>query len=220
MRADWIRRGCEKYNKYHKREPGFLAIKIQERYEFSPGWYRKEEVRDLVLEYYYVLRSVLRAKPHLRRCRTRCRHCGIFFITDPRNAKRNDLSCPFGCREAHRRRCSTERSVAYYRTGVGKFKKRIQNGKRSRAKPTPERDKMPEEEEKPQEDEKLGGTQDGSGFDAGMVSYLRMVTSLIEGRRVSRDEILEMLARILRQHSMARRRRTDYFVWYLNEYPP
>jgi hypothetical protein len=110
--------------------------------------------------------------------------------------------------------------VAYYRTKAGKFKKRIQNGKRSKARPTSERDKRPEGEETPAEKEMLGVTQDGSGFDAGMVSYLRMVTSLIEGRRVSRDEIVKMLARILRQHSMARRTRTDYLVWHLNKNPP
>ena len=36
----------------------------------------------------------------------------IFFLTDARNAGRQDLGCPFGCRQAHRRRQSTRRSVA------------------------------------------------------------------------------------------------------------
>jgi hypothetical protein len=110
--------------------------------------------------------------------------------------------------------------VEYYRTEAGRLKKRIQNGKRNKARPTPERDKRPEEEEKPTEKEMLRGTQDGSGFDAGMVSYLRMVTSLIEGRRVSRDEIEKMLTRVMRQHSMACRRRVDYLVWFMNKNPP
>ena len=61
---------------------------------------------------------------------------------------------------------------------------------------------------------------DGRRFDAGMMRYVRMVTSLIEGRRVSGDEILEMLARAVRQHSMARRRRIDYILWCLNGNPP
>jgi len=61
---------------------------------------------------------------------------------------------------------------------------------------------------------------DGARFDEGMVLYLVMVTSLIEGRVVSQEEILEMLARGLRQHSMARLRRVDYLVWHLNEKPP
>jgi hypothetical protein len=33
----------------------------------------------LVLAYYVLLRSVLRSQPELRRCLTRCRHCGIFL---------------------------------------------------------------------------------------------------------------------------------------------
>jgi hypothetical protein len=52
-------------------------------------------------------------------------------------------------------------------------------------------------------------------FDADMVRYVRMVTSLIEGWRVSEREILKMLARALRQHRMARRRRIDYVLHYL-----
>ena len=48
-----------------------------------------------------------------------------------------------------------------------------------------------------------------------MVCYVRMVTSLIEGRRVSIDEILEMLARTVRQHGMARGRRIDYVLRHL-----
>jgi hypothetical protein len=61
-----------------------------------------------------VLRSVLRSQSDLRRCLSRCQHCRIFFLTHPRNAGRSDLRCPFGCREAHRKQRSTERSVAYY----------------------------------------------------------------------------------------------------------
>lgn len=162
----------------------------------------------------------------------RCGHCGISFITDPRNAGRCDLRCPFGCREAHRKQCSTKRSVAYYQTEDGKVKRKIQNDKRKRFESAPEEDKQPEgaekqsedatqsEQEKPTEEERSGGAIDGAEFDEGMVSYVRMVTSLIEGRRVSRDEILQMLARSLRQHSISRRRRTDYHIWSLNENPP
>ena len=76
------------------------------------------------------------------------------------------------------------------------------------------------EHEQPLDKEELDGRADGFVFYADMVSYLRMVTSLIEGRRVRRDEILELLARVMRQHSMARRNRTDYHVWYLNQHPP
>lgn len=156
-----------------------------------------------MLEYYLVLRSVLRAKPHLRRCLSRCRHCGIFFLTDPRNAGRQDLGCPFGCREAHRQQQSTRRSVEYYRGEQGQIKKAIQNGRRrapgrlAEAKPEP-----------------------AVRWDGPMVEHVRRVVSLIEGRRVSTGEILEMLARVLRQHRMVRRRRIDHSIEWLNKNPP
>jgi len=177
-----------------------LSIKIQEHFQFGPGWYRQARVRALVLQYYFVLRSVLRTKPCLRGCLTRCHHCRIFFLTHPCNARRNDLGCPFGCSKEHRKRHSNQRSVEYYRTEEGKLKKKIQNGKRRKA------------EAKADPDEHR--------FDVGMVNYLRMITSMIEGRQVSVLEILAMLARAVRQHSIVRRRRIDYILQYLNERAP
>jgi hypothetical protein len=149
--------------------------------------------------YYVELRSVLRTHAHLRSCLCRCRKCRIFFLTHPRNAGRRDLRCPFGCRETHRRRNSTQRSVAYYRTAEGKEKKKLQNGKRGQG-ADPRR--QPAERE-------------GMPFDADIVRYLAMVVTLIESRRVSEAEIREMLARAVRQHRMARRRRIDYVLHYL-----
>jgi hypothetical protein len=104
-------------------------------------------VRDLVFSYYYVLRSILRDRPELRRCLSRCRHCGIYFLTHPRNAKRTDLGCPFGCREAYRKQSSTERSVAYYRTSEGRLKRRLQNERRRGAVPSSEVGKQEREKE-------------------------------------------------------------------------
>jgi hypothetical protein len=57
-------------------------------------------------------------------------------------------------------------------------------------------------------------------FDWGMVLYLAMVVGLIEGRVVSAGEIVDLLCRVMRQHSIARRRRLDYAVGYLNKNPP
>jgi hypothetical protein len=189
-----------------------LIIKIQEHFQFVPGWYRGDEVRDLMLQYYFVLRSVLRANPCLRRCLTRCRHCGIFFLTHPCNAGRKDLGCPFGCKDAHRKRGSSNRSVEYYRTPEGKFKKKLQNGKRSR----------PETKAVINDCEQTGKNLvlPERGIGAPVFCYLRMAISLIEGRRVSAAEILEMLVRILRQHSIVRRRRIDYVLQYLNKRAP
>jgi hypothetical protein len=55
---------------------------------------------------------------------------------------------------------------------------------------------------------------------AGNRLVLRMVGSLIEGRRVSRRQVPAMLARVLRQLTMSRRRKIDQTVAWLNEQPP
>ena len=53
-----------------------------------------------------------------------------------------------------------------------------------------------------------------------MLPYLQMVTRLIEGRPVSRREVVAMLLRALRQHRMARTRRIDQTVGWLHAEPP
>jgi hypothetical protein len=53
-----------------------------------------------------------------------------------------------------------------------------------------------------------------------IIEHVRMVTSLIEGREVSLDEIKEMLKQKKRQHSLTRRRGVDYLVQQLNKNPP
>ena len=163
-------------------------------------------------QYYVVLRSVLRTRTELRRCVTRCRHCRIFFLTHPRNAGRRDLGCPFGCKQAHRKRRSSERSVEYYGTEQGKAKKKIQNGKRSHGKTRADHNQqLPRSRQL---------ERDGVRLDAVIVGYVGMVTSLIEQRRVSENEIVEMLVRAMRQHRMARRRRMDYVLAYLKKNGP
>ncbi len=188
-----------------------MIIKIQKSFQFGPGWYRRQsEILDLVLQYYFVLRSVLRAKPCLRQCLTRCRHCRIFFLTHPSNAGRRDLGCPFGCRYEHRKRHSRKRSTEYYRTAEGKFKKRMQNSKRGKV----------AAKESLSEEGQAAFEPRGTSFNTHVVDYLGMVISLIEGRPVSTAEILEMLSQAMRQHSLVRDRRIDYVLRHLNERAP
>lgn len=152
--------------------------------------------------YYVVLRSVLRDKPRLRKCLARCRHCGIFFLTDRRNAGRADLGCPFGCRRAHRRLESTRRSVAYYREPEGKAKKEALNARRrSRGRK---------------------GTAGSMAADCSpaILAYLCVLVGLIEGRRVEVEEVLAMLERMRRQHRMVRTRRLDQALARFHEHPP
>jgi hypothetical protein len=183
-----------------------LIVKIQEQFQFCPDWYRRSpSIRELVGQYYVVLRSLLRQKARLRSYLCRCRHCGIFFLTHPRNRGRGDLACPFGCRQAHRRQNSTHRSVEYYRSREGKVKKHLQNQRRrSRRRSPPARASR--------SDRGPRATGEEMRFASSIVRYLQMVTSLIEGRRVNEAEILRMLVRAVRQHSMARRRRRDYVL--------
>lgn len=161
--------------------------------------------------YYVLLRSVLRARPELRRCRTLCRHCGIFFLTHPRNAGREDLRCPFGCREAHRKQESTRRSVAYYQDEAGKLKKRIQNAKRrtrgAGPPPAPPAPVVPAPEFPP-------------AWRGAMLGYLRMVIGLLERRPASPAEVVAMLLRALRQHRIGRSRRIDQTLAWLHGKPP
>ena len=203
--VDRVGQGHVKQYQHYKRDPGFVIVQIQTHFHFRVDWYRQGEACALVKQYYVVLRSVLRSRPDLRRCLSRCRHCRIFFLSDVCNAGRSDLRCPFGCREAHRKRRSTERSVAYYATAEGKAKKKMQNGKRAqggvRADANPP----------------VTGSLE---FPAGMVGYIAMVASLIESRPVSEAEIVQSLVRAMRQHSMARRRRMDYVVAQLQRNGP
>jgi hypothetical protein len=129
----------------------------------------------------------------------------------------------------HRRRCSTARSVAYYRTREGRRKKWAQNRKRGKRQPPGPSEPVasaeavavevgPAEAGPPQQNSRA--REVGAGFDGDMLCYLRMLASLIEQRRVTRDEIVQVLAKNLRQHSLVRRRSIDYRVWYLNENPP
>jgi hypothetical protein len=186
---------------------------------FHPDWYRAAEVADLVKEYYWVLRRVLRAQPHLRPCQTRCRHCRIFFLTHPRNAGRRDLRCPFGCREAHRKRESTQRSVAYYQGEDGKKYRRKQNGNRQGTGKGPLPDTPPPP--KPEPPSRVSNLDAKAGsWPTPLLAYLRMVVSLIEGRPVSGEEIRAMLARVLRQHRIGRRRKRAHLIVRLHEHPP
>jgi hypothetical protein len=156
----------------------------------------------LVLEYYLLLRSVLRTKPHLRGCLTRCRQCRIFFLTHPRNRGRHDLRCPFGCREAHRKQASTQRSVAYYQGKEGRQKKALQNAKRKSVVTTPSA-------HPPREP-----------WSEAMLRYLCLMVSLMEGHPVTRPQVQRMLTRILRQHRMVRRRAVDHTIAWLKQHPP
>lgn len=146
----------------------------------------------------------------MRLCLARCRHCRIFFLTARCNRGRQDLSCPFGCREAHRKQQSHQRSLAYYRTEEGRKKKRELNRKRrllSARVAAPKKTSsvtifLPQP------------------IPPALARHIRMVVSFIEGRWLSRKAMEELIAKILRQHRLGWQRRIDYAVDRMNKGPP
>jgi hypothetical protein len=188
-----------------------FAIQIQQHFRFEAKWYRAGVVAGLVLQYYALLRSVLRTRPKLRPCLTRCWRCRIFFIAAACNAGRKG-GCPFGCAAAHRRREWRRTSQEYYQGKEGKRKKSDHNQRRK------------EKPVAPPVVAELPGTaapsESWTEVAPMLVEYVRRVVSAIEERRVSREEILAMLAKEKRQHSMVRRRRMDEIIRALHERPP
>ena len=107
------------------------------------------------------------------------------------------------------------RSVTYYRDPIGKKKKQALNGKRAKANTHGNRPAASPTAFG------IPGVEDGSvRWDPLMLEYVQMVVSLIEARSVSRAEIVEMLQRVLRQHSLGRCRKIDHAVIWLQEHPP
>ena len=166
-------------------------------------------------------------------CLTRCAHCGIEFLTDPRNAKRSDLRCPFGCRRHHRRQCSGRRSAAYYCTPSGRKKKKRLNNQRGVRPAEYDLSTAPVEipspstaaetrsdEAEPElrlEEVALRASHLSS---SPLLPYVRLLVRLIDGFAVSRRELVELLGRALRQRSLAFRSRRDYVLAFLHQHPP
>ncbi len=143
---------------------------------------------------------------------------------------------------------STLRSVAYYQDKDGWEKKKDQNAKRkgvhataregaalsqaqdsgcapalggSTAKEAPPGDQsVPQAEPEtspcpPEVAEALPKAKDPA-----LVEYVRRGVSLIERRRVSLEELWEMLARILRRHMIVRRKKVEQVIAWLKKDPP
>jgi len=147
-------------------------------------------VRCIVARYYWAIRFVIKQKSELKNYLTSCRHCQILFFTHPRNIRRNDLLCPFGCREARRKQKSTERSVAYYRDKEGKDKKKELNKRRNQVKDIPASTTDRSVGNKVEADRRI------------LLSHIQVVISLIEGHWVELKNIKALVAKILRQHSI------------------
>ncbi len=185
--------------------PVFFASEIARHYEHQRRWYRVAGVRVRVGAYYGLLRLLLRRHPRLRPCLKRCRQCRIFFLTDPRNAARNDLRCGFGCREAHRRASSTRRSVAYYRRHQAK--KRALNRRRYQKTTT----SAVVISAPPPHVQAPASPDSRSTPPPALLAHLRVMLGLIERRRVPPEAVHALWVSNWRQHSIASDCQTPYF---------
>lgn len=223
----------------------FFVIAIAEFFAFREDWHLEGRVNPLVRQYQNRLESILRDHPHLSECVTHCVHCGIRFLTDPRNAGRTDLRCPFGCREHHRRQASNHRATAYYGTEHGKRKKEIQNARRKqegarRQGPSCSGANEPTESRPPESCRPRPAPQaiprelltdiqlvlDAVVLTPEIIAaspalpYLTSVIGLLERRSISRSDLVAQLLELLRQHSMAACSRQEYVHGFLPRHPP
>jgi hypothetical protein len=98
------------------------------------------------------------------------------------------------------------------------MKKRLQNERRRRT------GLVSKSGEHGEGKELLGGSEkprsSTEGKRLGIAEYLAMVISLIEKRQVGEGEILQLLERIMRQHSIVQRLGMDYVVGEQEKSPP
>lgn len=87
------------------------------------------------------------------------------------------------------------------------MKKKIQNGKRSSKEVTPE-----------QSSESTEAKTNEEMVDETTIKHLQMTVSMIEGRKVSRAEILALISR-MRQHRMAKEKKLPYPAHELDDKP-
>lgn len=243
-----------------------------EVFSFREDWHQEGRADPLIRQYQLTLDAILRKRADLQDCAVRCCHCKIRFLTHPRNAGRQDLRCPFGCRQHHRRQSANERSRDHYRTDSAKRKKKRLNGQRCKLgndtgnsalsdahSMSASLEQAPAQEpagalgmrsagvncsgvESASESVASGATGKTpaeiataeivglplAGFvlderalvNSSILPYARMVASMIEGRTISREELLAVLRKRMRQHSIGRLSRREYVLRYLIFHPP
>lgn len=122
------------------------------------------------------------------------------------------MRCPLGCREHHRTMCSKHRSGAYYRSEEGRKKKRRHNAARSRdeVKETPgavNASESPNDTGSPSPHISPLPTATTLPlveleFKESIIEYTRLIMDLTGARKVSHDEALATLRRVVRQRSL------------------
>jgi len=175
-----------------------------------------------------------------------CCRCGIEFLTAPPNAGREDLRCPFGCRELHRRQQSNWRSTDYYRTNAGRVKKKKLNARRPKqttetlavdssanlqaASPhaMPEVQTLQAAHPEPPTPVAPGLSLELPGLQlteamlehSRVLDYVLLLFWFIGRQRLTREQLLKRLRQRMRQHSLLNLSRRDYVVHILHQQPP
>jgi hypothetical protein len=147
--------------------PHFFVRELSKGFSTSLDWYREES--QLRLYCIYLLLVSLVISQNKNYVVMKCPRCGIYFITPNCNNGREDIHCPFGCREMKRRQKSTQRSKAYYKSQEGKKKKAAIN--QNRKNPTDEAPDNSSEKDDP------------------LIDYISMMLTAIEGSPQDREEI-------------------------------
>jgi len=237
FRVEEVGRGCETNALYCNRESGFFVIAIGKVFSSRDDWRQDDRANALVRQYQAALDSIVESHPELQlqRCLVACKQCAIRFLTDPRNAGRTDLRCPFGCRKRAHRQAANRRSTAHYRTPLGRETKERLNRRRYRRTPSagdqeqsvldPQAISRPEpgtDERQRKVELRLEGVvlDESSVVNSPMLPYLRMVVRLIEGIPLTCRELVRLLRQALRQRSLAFRNRIDYVLCFLHQHPP
>ncbi len=184
-----------------------MSSQIESYYEFKVDWYRAPALREVILQYYYAIRTVYLNTPELHIYLTRCHHCGIYFFNDPRNLGRTDIACPFGCRTALQKKNSQQRVKEYYNTKEGKYKKAALNKKRSIW-------LSPEEIEVPPIKQNALQEEQSPPNKIILLKYFQVLFWLIEGSKVKQQYIKTLLEKKVRQHSIVKNRHILNSVQY------
>jgi len=171
-------------------------LEIHDQYKDAVDWYSKIPKKPLVSEYFRLIKLIIETIPVFEGCLIYCKRCQIPFITHPCNAKRKDIGCPFGCREAIHKINLKQRSDKYNKSEKGKRNKRLLNEKRC----------LKESQENPVTTFSMNSNSTDNNApvkksESVIYSYLISILSLLEGRRISMNEILA-LAKKVRQRSL------------------
>jgi hypothetical protein len=145
-------------------------------------------VRALAGVYFLALRALLRGFRG-RFTVLRCKQCRILFPSALCNKGREDIACPFGCREERQRESLNRRSRDYYQGQKGREKKRERNRNRSRNRVKPPT--------KP-----LSNIAVESPLPLSIVRHLRWILTATERRRFTNEDVYAMAEEILRQRSL------------------